>query len=322
MAIRIVQRNNRPTPQTDVVIIYHLTSQLDDKVKAAYPDAVILNETYPPGGHYGGVGPDKVTPLSNCLEIAGLKPEDVRNLILVGFSEGCQAPRSLLLAGASPSAILAVDGIHNNLTDKPGGQTLNYHVAPWKNYAALARDSEKVFTITHSAIVPMVKRPDGSIGHFASTTQMAAIILSPDTEKNPPVMAGADGKYVQTGFFEQGLFRVVGYSGGDAPAHVFQAMTILPSELSRIRGILATKSIPFQLGGSKMIVDSTPFNGTIPPVTPASVPSTPGPTTPNKPKPKPSPPSAPPEGERPMSTGKAVMIAGAGCLLGWWLVKD
>lgn len=261
--LRIVQLPNRKP--FDLVIVYHLTAELDNKLKESYPGSMIINETYPPGGHYGNIGPDKVTPIAQVLSFAKIaNTSDVRNLIIVGFSEGCQAPRTLLLSGCIPSAILAVDGIHNNKNiGVPGGTTMNMHVIPWKQYADLAKKDERILIITHSSIIP----PD-----FASTTQMAKIILDPDKEFEI-ITAGDDPKYFLISSFDKGLFRVMGYSGGDVMAHVFQATQILPQQLKLISNTLFDKSFPWSPGGNKMSVDITKYDGNtnFPPIKPPSV---------------------------------------------------
>jgi hypothetical protein len=144
---------------------------------------------------------------------------DVTELVLVGFSEGCQGVRTQLYAGIVPAGALAVDGIHT----RP---------EVWRSLAERARAREVALTITHSSIQP---------GTYASTTQMAAQILAPDVEE-PVTMASTD-LYPQISQYEDGLFRVAGFAGSDAGAHIYQGRQVLPQELARMREALGSGSL-------------------------------------------------------------------------------
>lgn len=243
MGIRIVQAA-KPGERTDVVLIYHAHPIIDPKVKAAWPEAAIGNETMEAfKGHYGRIGGADLTPLVAACEKLGVKWSNVRNLILVGFSEGCQALRTFVLSGAIPSAMLAVDGVHNmasgNGTIKgheSGGVTMDFTVRPWRVYAEAAEAKMRVLTITHSDIVPI---------NVGSTTMMARIILAPRSES--PVAPGTEISGVSPfrllTMFKAGDFRVFGYSGGNEAAHTWQLQTVLPLQLGLIRERVAGREI-------------------------------------------------------------------------------
>jgi len=217
MAIRVA--NTGSGGKRPLVIAYHAGG---DALRAVWPEATIVSQAYPGfADHYTHFGPDAIATIDEVLAAAGMIADDMSALVLVGFSEGCQGVRTQLLAGVVPSAALAVDGIHA----QPD---------PWRAYAERARRGEVALTITHSSIQPT----------YASTTQMAATIMAPDVEQ--PV-APSGGQYPQISEFQDGLFRVVGYAGTDAGAHVYQGTVVLPAELARIRD--ANLSMPSSSGG-------------------------------------------------------------------------
>lgn len=218
--------------------MYYVDIRLDEAVKTAWPDAIIVNETYEPyKGSHREIGPGKITPLQDVLVRLGLRQEDVRNLVLVAFSEGNQGIRAQLLSGAEPSAVVSIDGIHNS--PKEGykrGETLNYHVVPYRQFASQAALEERVMIITHSQIQP----PD-----FAAVKDIVAEILYPDGEI--PVAAGEGADRQVTGFVDNNLV-VEGYSGGADTDHQYQAKVVLPAKLAQARALLAGQHIGFDLG--------------------------------------------------------------------------
>src|SRR5262245_53630504 len=102
----------------DVVLVYHLSSAVDAALRAAAPSACIGNETGPAfKGFYSGTGPGRIAPLADALEDLRRRIGrfNVGRIIVVGYSEGCQASRTHLRAGADPDAIVAADGTHASL---------------------------------------------------------------------------------------------------------------------------------------------------------------------------------------------------------------
>lgn len=87
-----------------------------------------------------------------------------QRVALLGFSQGCQGPRSVLHldGGANVDAVLAIDGIHTGYGPNKSLQTPQ--LAPWASYAKLARAGGHLLFVSTSSIVP---------GKFASTTETA-----------------------------------------------------------------------------------------------------------------------------------------------------
>lgn len=200
-----------------LVVLYHAGAS--QAVLDAWPEATIISETHPGFKNwYTHLGADGLVSVPDLISAAGLREEDVSHIVLVGFSEGTQGIRTQMLAGVQPDAVLAVDGIHT----KP---------ELWADIIRRARAMEAAATVTHSSIQP---------GTYKSTTQIAAELVAPDVEQ--PVDVSSDLSlddtslpYKMTSYFQDGYFRVVGYSGSDAPAHQFQGQRVLPAELAIIR---------------------------------------------------------------------------------------
>jgi hypothetical protein len=207
-----------------LVVIYHAGAS--KSVLEAWPEATIVSESHPGFKNwYTHLGADGLASLDEILAQAGLTQADVSHIVLVGFSEGCQGVRTQMLAGVVPSAVLAVDGIHT----RPEA---------WADVIARARAGEAAATVTHSSIQP---------GTYKSTTQIAAELIAPATEQ--PVEN--DGQpYPMIGLYQDGLFRVAGFAGADAPAHVYQGNVVLPRELAIIRDELAGVAAPTPWGAS------------------------------------------------------------------------
>lgn len=198
-----------------LVVLYHAGAS--QAVLDAWPEATIISETHPGFKNwYTHIGEDGLVSIPDLISAAGLSESDVSHIVLVGFSEGTQGVRTQMLAGVRPSAVLAVDGIHT----KP---------EVWADIIARARTMNAAATVTHSSIQP---------GTYKSTTQIAAELVFPDVEQ--AVDPSDNGlPYQMTSYYQDGYFRVVGYSGSDAQAHVFQGQRVLPAELAIIRDELS-----------------------------------------------------------------------------------
>jgi hypothetical protein len=133
-----------------LVVVYHHDPAADSiqrLVCAAAGDAIVVNETLGAfQNNYSSVRPmaaivDWAKKASNALHVS--------QVIVVGFSEGCQAVRAHLLNGDNPDACLAVDGTHSSAPPVEKTQ-----LAPWRKYIDRAKRGERVFIGSHSAIVP------------------------------------------------------------------------------------------------------------------------------------------------------------------------
>lgn len=321
MAIRIVQPKSQ-TP-SDVVLIYNAAADVDPAVKKAWPEAAIGNETMEAfKSHYSRIGGKDLTPLVDAVKRLDLEWTDVRNLVLVGFSEGCQALRTFLLSGAFPSGIIAIDGIHSNLGKNPtghedGGDIRWFHVQPFRTYAEFAKGDVRLFTITHSDIVPW-----GKDGGPASTTRLARLILAPDVEKPMGTTTAGVSPFQLVSGFRQGMFSVLGYSGKDKAAHSYQLMHVMPEVLAQARAkLLAANAVFTPLPGSGTTpklgsADVAPWTGPEAPATPPFPTVTPTPTPVNHPpKITPKPPLTPttppkrPAVEQPVPTPPSAQVS-------------
>lgn len=225
-----------------LIIVYHLTggSQarptfIDDRVRAAAPGATIANYTAPvdpargtTGGAYRSVG-------NKALDGSSLaRASDVRTslevklrtnfdrLVLVGFSEGCQAPRAQLLASEQPDAILACDGIHGGYPT-PDEAT---EVRPWQTFADAARAGDVAWIATHTMIPTEPK--------FTMAQHMIQRVIRNATALAP----GPDKLHPNT--WTEGRAAVYSYPGTDAIAHSNQAQCALPL---RLRDLLVLAGI-------------------------------------------------------------------------------
>ena len=176
MATRIVQAGKGAV--RDVVVLYHLTAELDGVVRGALGPAVtLINVTEPPGAlKYMTVAAGSLQPLSAVLEAARQKLGlDITwgRVALVGYSEGCQALRAQLLAGATPDAIVAVDGTHGDWPHRA-----DWQVKPYRDYflGAQASQANRLFVASHSGLTyveqlrPTVANP--RLRPYASTKRV------------------------------------------------------------------------------------------------------------------------------------------------------
>lgn len=143
----------------DLVVIAH--GGVTEAIRAAAPGAAVVGVTFPPmKGHYAGIGPDKLPPLGElvrgALQQAGAA--ELGRLVLVGFSEGCQAVRAWLAAGEVPSAAIAIDGIHGTKPAPSVGQ-----VAPWRAFFSRSRAGERFGAVTATRIPTVTYLPTASM---------------------------------------------------------------------------------------------------------------------------------------------------------------
>lgn len=152
MTTRVLQVGEGP--RRVVTVLYHLTEVLDSRVKEALgPSPIVLNVTLPPGGGYRQVQPGGgVAPVAELVawmrkRVAG--DFTVGPVVLIGFSEGCQAVRAQLAAGFSPSAIVLIDGTHGSWPTRTAFELEHYRAY----FQRAARgDVDALFIATHSAL--------------------------------------------------------------------------------------------------------------------------------------------------------------------------
>lgn len=201
------------------------------------------------------------------------------NLILVGFSEGCQAVRAYLAAGEVPSAVLAIDGAHASAPPD-----LRTQIQPWRDFfdRARARRAHAIITATRIPTTnylstatmlpiltgfppaPKVAAPAAAAG-FAP---VALITLGLSTAATLEQHArGRNVRLWQVGEAGDPAWEVMGggafqkcsegwlqaqqWPGGDAAAHVQQAAQVMPIALGEVFVRLANGPIaPFVRGYS------------------------------------------------------------------------
>ena len=112
-----------------LVVAYHVIANLRPHVSA---DTAILSYVGKPFSQsyaaFTGASPDLDAIATRYA--AELGAEAFWPILLLGFSEGCQGIRTQLRAGFSPSAILAIDGIHSNLPPAP------WQLEVWRDWFA------------------------------------------------------------------------------------------------------------------------------------------------------------------------------------------
>lgn len=187
----------------DLVVIYYLGEQgdLKERVARAAGNAIVLNDTRQPTKVYTSMATMETLSQTRA-QAERVTGADVGRIILVGFSAGCQALRTLLLAGAQPDAIVAIDGTHSS------SPPMGWQIDTWSKYANAARRGERVMVATHTMIVPPT---------YSSTKATLQAITGFDL--------------TDPGFHSDGNLHVWGYAGNDQAAHINQARQVLPEAL-------------------------------------------------------------------------------------------
>jgi len=206
MAFRLVQRgegDRRP-----LVVLYLVGADADPDLRASLgPRPVIAGYDDPVGEPLGST-------IARASAAVGV---GISEVILAGFSAGCQAVRRELAAGHDPAGVLALDGTHADLPPQEA------QLAPWRQYAERARACERLFiaTCTQNTYVetdlPKNKRYSATVTVLRLLTGFA---LVPSTTPE-----GA----------HEGALHVYSYSSErtDAAAHGRQQRLVLPTMLRR-----------------------------------------------------------------------------------------
>ena len=189
----------------DLVVVYHCdqsAKSIQSDIANASGDAIVVNDTGPAFASYYAT-PMKLEQVKAwaCREAGALA---IRRVLIAGFSEGCQAPRAHLRAGARPDAVVACDGTH--ASNPPAAE----HIEPWKAMAARARAGEAVFLASHTQIKPPT---------YLSTRETLELITGWHlTEKEAS--------------HKEGNLRVYSWPGADAAAHIEQCRLALPTMIA------------------------------------------------------------------------------------------
>jgi hypothetical protein len=153
------------------------------------------------------------------------RPAAFRTVVLVGFSAGHGAVRSILREPrhfARVDGVLLLDGLHTGYIPEgkvlaEGGTLDPSSLETLMAYAKAAMAGDKRFLITHSTIFP---------GTFASTTETTDYMIDAlGLERNPVLKWGPLGMQ-QLSETRRGRFAIEGFAGNSAPDHIdhFQGM--------------------------------------------------------------------------------------------------
>lgn len=210
MALRLVQKP--ASTEAPFVLVYH-SGASDDSLRSAAPGALICVDTGKPfSGYYGATGPGKIDPLPEAIEkaaeladVVGFTPSQI---VLAGWSEGCQGIRTQLKAGHVPDAVVAIDGTHSSKPPAPD------HIDPWRAFANKAKAGSVGFLASCSSIDP---------GSYNSTRETLRLITGFDLERSGPVDDPA--------VYEEGNCVVWSCDGTAAEDHIAQGRIVLPKML-------------------------------------------------------------------------------------------
>lgn len=108
-------------------------------------------------------------------------------------------------------AVMLADGLHAGFVDKRRRTLSPLQMAGFDRFAEQASKGDKLFAITHTAIVTP---------SYASTTETASYLISThELERDETGAPGPRDSMRQTSHAERGSFFVTGYAGGDTHAH-------------------------------------------------------------------------------------------------------
>jgi hypothetical protein len=210
MAIRLVQAPD--AADSPFVIVYHSGAK-DEALRRAAPGALICVDTGKGfSNYYGEIAPGKIDPLPEAIskgaQLANIDAYSPRQVILAGWSEGCQGIRTQLANGAMPDAVVAIDGTHSSKPPSPK------HIDPWRDFIARAKAGSGAFLSSCSSIDP---------GSYNSTRDTLRILTGFDLDRRGPVNDPA--------VYQEGNCIVFSCEGTAAQDHIDQGQVILPRML-------------------------------------------------------------------------------------------
>jgi hypothetical protein len=149
-------------------------------------------------------------------------------VVLVGYSEGCQAIRAHLLAGAQPWGVVAVDGTHSEMPEA----NRKYSIIPYRQAFDRARlnPDRALFVATHSGLTYVETLPKPYASTHTTLERITGQQLPlPDPSDEPVVFKAGEAYVLSSGIVgETEAFKY--HSGGDRwrASHIKQARFILP----------------------------------------------------------------------------------------------
>jgi len=205
MAYRLVQAGSGE--QRPLVILYLVGAQVDDAVRASLgptPAIAAFDDAR-------GEGLD-----TTVTRVARAVDAEIGDVVLVGFSAGCQAVRRELVAGGDPAAVVTIDGTHANLP--PEG----WQIEIWQKLARRARHGERLFVATCTQ--------NTYVEHLPKDQRYAAVVT---------VLRAATGFACQPAATpvgeHEGSLHVYSFESAttDHHAHVAQQRVVMPEMLRR-----------------------------------------------------------------------------------------
>ncbi|HVK69408.1 MAG TPA: hypothetical protein VM694_33355 [Polyangium sp.] len=206
MAYRLVQRGEGE--QRPLLVLYLVGAHVDADLRAAVgPEASIA-------AYDDATGEPLPQTVARVAATTGVPVGDV---ILAGFSAGCQAVRRELIAGRDPSGVLAIDGTHGDLPPA------DWQLAPWRALAERARRGERLFVATCSqntyveTDLPKGKRYSATVSVLRLALGFALVPSGAPEGEHDGELHGYSYESART----------------DAEAHIRQQRLVLPDVLRR-----------------------------------------------------------------------------------------
>jgi hypothetical protein len=205
MSYRLIQAGSgecRP-----LVILYLVGAQVDDDVRAA------LGPTPAIAAFDDSRGEALYATVSRVRRDVEAQIGDV---VLVGFSAGCQAVRRELIAGGDPAAVVTIDGTHATLPPE------SWQIEVWQKLARRARHGERLFVATCTQNTYVEQLP--------KTQRYAAVVT---------VLRAATGFALEPAAVpageHEGSLHVYSFASAttDHHAHVAQQRVVMPEMLRR-----------------------------------------------------------------------------------------
>lgn len=210
-SLRLVQAGTGPS--RPAVFLFLVGSHMDaDLIAALGPVPCIVADD---GAH----GTETIAELLAFARAKGGFSENPW-FALCGYSMGVQRVRTLLRAGATPAAVIAIDGTH---ASKPPE---SWQIDVWKNLCADARAGRVTFAATHTlqTYTELLKPPDTP---FICTVNVLRMATGWPLDGAGPIDA--------PGETQAGDLHVYSYQSKtiDGPAHIAQQRIALPFVLKR-----------------------------------------------------------------------------------------
>jgi pimeloyl-ACP methyl ester carboxylesterase len=228
MALRLISAGDGEA--RDLVLVYHVHTNGDAKLREAAPHAIILSDTRPPGSY------NPIPLLSwDALKAYALRVSgatSIARFIVGGWSEGSSlGPRAHLRRGDPVAAIVMADGAHT--TWPPDTKLYAEQIKPWALFAAKAKHGEAVMIASHTMLTYVEKLPSPYVSSWRALKSATGFPLDKQGPTEAPVAS------------REGSLVVLSFSGADAPAHVDQQFVALPNMLAMALGLMGSGSPKF-----------------------------------------------------------------------------